>query len=106
MVNKFGNLAGRRIALRLTLYLLVVLLMGNLDALIDKVFHPEFPYFSEEHLLVGGATAVTTAILLGVIWIYMNRREKALQVLDEVHKKVESDRDGLFCCKCTPGREY
>lgn len=57
----------------------VIILMSNLNAVIDLIFHPEIPYFHEEHLIVGAITAVVTAILMWILLIYIQRLEDALQ---------------------------
>ena len=35
-----------------------ILLLLNLSALVDKVLHPDIPYFDSEHIVVGGVTAL------------------------------------------------
>ncbi len=60
------------------LFLLATLLIGNLNALVDMVLHPEIPYFDKEHFIVGGITASLSVILFCVLLVYMKRLEKAL----------------------------
>lgn len=60
-------------------FLLVVALLGNLNALVDAFFHPEIEYFDEEHLLVGGITALVSGLLFGMAILYARHLEQALQ---------------------------
>jgi len=64
---------------RVTIFVLVILFMANLNALVDFVLHPQINYFDEEHLIVGGGNALATAILFGALVIYIRRLEKALR---------------------------
>jgi hypothetical protein len=52
-----------RIALRAAGFVVLAAVLGNINALVDSVIHPEIPYFDEEHLIVGGVTAVSSAVL-------------------------------------------
>ncbi len=64
-----------------------VFLMANLGALIDLFFHPEIPYFDEEHLIVGGITALLTAVLFVILIMYLTNlriSEKRLRSLFDV----------------------
>jgi PAS domain S-box-containing protein len=61
----------RKSILKMVILLAVVVLMGNLNALIDAVLHPEIPYFDKEHEIVGGVSAVLTAFLLTLLVMYM-----------------------------------
>jgi len=56
----------RTSASRVILFLGIVALMGNLDALIGKVLHPEIPYLDKEHLIIGGVYTFL-AVLIFVI---------------------------------------
>ncbi|MGB2867580.1 MAG: hypothetical protein WBD36_03960 [Bacteroidota bacterium] len=68
-----------RTPLRIGIALLIILIMGNLDALVDAVNHPEIPYFDGEHLVVGGVTALVTAIFFGILAVYLRSLEVALR---------------------------
>lgn len=57
---------------------LIVMLLGNLNAVVDAVLHPDIPYFDREHLIVGGVTALVTAILLGFLALYLRHLHRAL----------------------------
>lgn len=63
--------------------------MGNLDALVDLVFHPEIPYFDEEHLIVGGFTALLTALLLILLTTYLNRLELNITEREKAEQKYK-----------------
>ena len=75
--------------LRLFLYLLAILLIANLNALVDLVLHPEIPYFDEEHLIVGGVTAVVCTVILCLLLNYMSRLKKALHEQKEAEKHIK-----------------
>lgn len=59
----------RRFA-RIGFFIIVLVFMGNLDALVDRFLHPEIPYFDVEHLIVGGIT-ILLSILIGIIIIFI-----------------------------------
>lgn len=68
-------------------YVILVLLMTNLNAIVDHYLHPEIPYFDEEHLFVGGATGLASALLFGLVLVYMyylNKAMSKIQVLEKV----------------------
>jgi hypothetical protein len=67
--------------LQVIVYLFVILLMSNMNALVDKIFHPEIPYFDEEHLIVGGVTSLVSIFLFGFLFMYMRRLAHALQTI-------------------------
>ncbi len=48
---------------KVILFLGVVFLMANLDAMVDTVLHPEISYFDNEHLIIGGVYTVLTALI-------------------------------------------
>ncbi|MBI5557367.1 MAG: DUF3365 domain-containing protein [Deltaproteobacteria bacterium] len=48
---------------RYVFYFFTVILMGNLSALADEVLRPEAAYFSRDHFIVGGTTALFTLLL-------------------------------------------
>jgi diguanylate cyclase (GGDEF)-like protein/PAS domain S-box-containing protein len=76
-LTKYLFMTGRRKStFRVVIILVVVLLMGNLSALIDRILHPAIPYFDEEHLIVGGVIAFITSILFVTLAIYMRRLHK------------------------------
>lgn len=68
----------------LFLFGLVVLVMGNLSAWVDAVLHPEIPYLDQEHLIVGGTTALVSAVLFGGLIVYIRRLGRALQTIESL----------------------
>lgn len=72
-ITKYQFTPRRRIVYEIVIFILVVSLMGNLNALVDLFFHPDTPYFNEEHLIVGGFTALVSALLLILLSTYLNR---------------------------------
>jgi PAS domain S-box-containing protein len=57
----------------------VIVLLGNLNALVDLVIHPEIPYFDNEHLIVGGITAAVTILLFISLVFYMRHFNKFMK---------------------------
>ena len=79
---------------RIVLYLSLVLLIANLNALVDSVLHPEIPYFDHEHVIVGVITGVICGVLSGLLILYMSHVEKAL-------KKIKTLEAFLpICARC------
>lgn len=64
--------------LRLALATAFVLAMFNVDAFVDTLHHPDIGYFDVEHFITGGVIALVTAILLGLLELYIRRLERAL----------------------------
>ena len=78
---------------RIALLLAVMLLMANLSALVDTVLHPEIPFFDVEHLIVGGVTSLTCAILLLLLDYFYRRSIKRTQELELVRiQNIEQER--------------
>ncbi|MCL5062790.1 MAG: PAS domain S-box protein [Nitrospiraceae bacterium] len=88
-------ISGRRFAFQLVVSLLLVFLMANLGAIVDSFAHPDIPYFDEEHLIVGFFAGLVTAILLVIVTIYLNKREKVLQDLKMAYKEIERSQKSL-----------
>jgi signal transduction histidine kinase len=61
------------------LFTITVVFVGNLNSIVDSFLHPSIPYFDKEHLVVGGITSVTTAILFGMLFIYTRNLRKSLE---------------------------
>ncbi len=82
-----SSFPNRKTALRMVLYGFIVLLMSNLEAMVESVIDPEIPYFDEEHLIVGGVTAIMTIILFGVLETHLARRRKMEAMLRESDRR-------------------
>jgi len=54
-------------ALRLFVYLVLVVLLGSLDAVIGNLLHPEIPYLDHEHLIQRGVTVFVAVALFGTL---------------------------------------
>ena len=72
------------------LYGFLVLFMSNLGAMVDWVLHPEISYLDEEHLVVGGITAITTILLLGAMEMDLARRKQMEATLHESNERLRS----------------
>lgn len=66
MPNKLSNL------FRILLYILIIVLMANVNALTDAVLHPNIPYFNLAHFIVGGMMAFLTTIICAVMEVNFN----------------------------------
>ena len=64
--------------LQIGVFLFIVVLISNLNAVVDTFVHPEIPYFDREHLIVGGVTGLVSAILFGLLILYTRYLEQAL----------------------------
>lgn len=84
---------------RIAIYILVIVLMANLNALVDAVFHPEIPYFDEEHLLVGGVTAFVSIVVFGLLFVYARHLERALMRIRTLESYLP------ICANCKRIRE-
>ncbi len=77
--------------IRLPIYAATIALMANLNAIVDMLQHPEIPYFDEEHLIVGGLTALVTILLFTLLETY-------LRYLNRVMLKVKTLEKFLSIC--------
>ncbi|MHB8175110.1 MAG: hybrid sensor histidine kinase/response regulator [Thermoleophilia bacterium] len=95
--------------LRAAIFLFAIAVMGNLDALVDVFEHRRQPYFDTDHLIVGGLAILATSLLLGGIWVYFDRLQRASadsrrarQASHENQEKYlqlfESSLDMVFIC--------
>lgn len=73
---------------KMALFLFMVLLAGNLSALVDSVLHPDIPYFDEEHLVIGGAYALLLAVMFLTLAIYVTKLKMAAKTLSESADKI------------------
>ncbi len=62
----------------------VVILFSVLNALVDKLLHPEIPMLDMEHIYVGGATGLVTAVLAGALLSYFRRLSAAVSRIREL----------------------
>ena len=72
--------------MQIAIYAILVILMSNLDSLADLVFHPEIPYWDEEHLIVGGITGLIAFAVFGYFLLYVRNLHDALNKI----KSLES----------------
>lgn len=63
-------------------FLVITLFMSNLNALVDTFFHPEIPYFDEEHLIVGGFTGFICIFLFIMLMIYLRHLNRAMAKIE------------------------
>ncbi|MCX7048406.1 MAG: hypothetical protein NTX50_23340 [Candidatus Sumerlaeota bacterium] len=68
--------------LRSAIFLVLIFFMGNLNALVDKIYKPEIPYFSNEHLIVGIMTASVSTILFGLLLLYIDHLYRAQDTIE------------------------
>ena len=66
------------IPVQIAIYAILVIFMSNLTSLVDLVFHPEIPYWDEEHLIVGGITGFIAFAVFGVFLLYVRSLQDAL----------------------------
>ena len=78
-------------SIRLIAYFVVIVLMANLNALVDKFAHPGIPYLDEEHLLVGSISAFVIIVLVGLLELY-------LYSLYRAHLKIKNLESFLSIC--------
>jgi PAS domain S-box-containing protein len=70
-------------------YFFITLLIINAGAIVDSFFHPEIPYFDEEHLIVGGFTGVICIILFSLIATYSQRIRQYTKDELKIRKRLE-----------------
>lgn len=104
-----------RLLFQVSLTLVAIVLMANLSAIVDFIFHPEIQYFDEEHLFVGAITGLMTGVILFGLMFYINRLDrlmrrqeqgqKALAISEEKYRAIfESSIDVIFLK--TPGGKF
>lgn len=69
--------------------ILIILLMGNLSALIDAAVHPDIDYFNEEHLIVGGVTTLVTSVLFIIVMFFLSRLRQNKYGLQKLNEELE-----------------
>jgi len=65
----------------------VIVLLGNLNAIVDSVLHPEIPFFHREHLIVGGITGAVMILLFISVAFYIRNLNQAMK------KNARLDKD-------------
>ena len=80
---------GKSIGFQVTIFIAAIIVMGNLNALVDYVLHPDIPYLDEEHLIVGGITVFVSAILFGIILIYVRYLNNAQASNEDLRHQIE-----------------
>jgi hypothetical protein len=81
-------------AVQITIYVFVVLLLTNLNAMVDSLLHPEIPYFDDEHLIVGAITGVLCGVLFGLLILHMRHLENALKKIKHLEALLP------ICARC------
>ncbi|MBE0605711.1 MAG: hypothetical protein IH610_05405 [Deltaproteobacteria bacterium] len=65
------------IPLQIAVYAFLVVFMSNINSLVDLVFHPEAPYWSQEHLILGGITGIISFVVFGFFLLYVRNLQEA-----------------------------
>ena len=65
--------------LQIAVYASLVIFMSNLNSLVDLLFHPEVPYWDEEHLIVGGLTGFISFVVFGFFLLYVRNLHSATE---------------------------
>jgi hypothetical protein len=60
------------------IYAILVIFLSNLNSLVDLVFHPEIPYWDEEHIIVGGITGGIAFAVFGFFLLYVRNLHDAM----------------------------
>jgi len=69
-----------------------IVLLGNLNAIVDLVLHPEIPYFDMEHLIFGGIARVATILLFTSLVFYIRDLNRSMKM----NAQVEKDRQRVI----------
>jgi hypothetical protein len=75
-------------------FVAATLVMANVSALVDALFHPVVPYFAAEHLIVGGLTALCGAVIYYGLWRITTRLTDVREELRVLHEVVP------ICSEC------
>jgi len=85
---------------RRVVFALLVVLVANLSALVDTIFHPGISYFDAEHLVTGGITVLVMIFLFVALEMYLTRHQRidaALQNRENRHRMiVHTAMDGFW----------
>jgi len=74
---------------KIALFLLVILLTGNLSAIVDALFHPEIPYFDIEHWIIGSTYNLLVCILFISYEISNVNQKKLEREKNQLNKDLE-----------------
>ena len=77
--------------LQITAVVVFALLLGNVSAMIDAVLHPDIPYFDQEHLIVGGITAIVSFTLSFLLILNLQKLESAKERIDHLEAVLPID---------------
>jgi hypothetical protein len=80
--------------IQIVIYVTILLLMGNLNALVDVALHPEVSYFDGEHLIVGGLTICVSGALIGLLMLHIRFLSRALNKIQALENLLP------ICSKC------
>jgi hypothetical protein len=96
---------GMSTSIHLAFLTMVVFFMGNLNALVDAVLHPEIPYLDSEHLIVGISTALGSTVLFGGLMMYVRHLSNALATIRtlEAFLPIRSHRKKIRNAGADPG---
>lgn len=81
--------------LKITIAIIIVVFMSNLNALVDHILHPDIPYFDDEHLIVGGISFIFSALFLFVLNLYLSNLQKTNKIQNELIFKLELKREKI-----------
>jgi len=82
-------------AMRILLMIGIIIVMGNLDALVDHFLHPDIPYFHPEHMIIGGVTGTVTVVLMLIIFRHTKHLEQSVRNLEEKKRELLEQKDKL-----------
>jgi hypothetical protein len=69
----------KSVPLQFAIYAFLVIFMSNLNSLTDLLFHPEIPYWDEEHMIVGGITGTISFVIFGYFLLYVRNLHAAME---------------------------
>lgn len=76
--------------------ILLILFLGNLNAIIDLFLHPDIPYFDLEHIIVGGITGFCSFLILLLLNIYFKKTAKANTDLMNLILELENEKERVL----------
>lgn len=87
----------RNPGVQISMYVLIVLFMANLNAIADAFLHPDISYFDKEHLVVGGISGLFAALVGGFLLVHIKKTNTTLAKLNRLNARLRDQtiRDGL-----------